>query len=372
MDDTPSAPRTPTPAQIRRWRRYLAEERAEARIYRNLAERTGGEERAILLQLAQAERRHESHWEHLLGPHAGPTRMPLRVAILGFLARIFGFVFVLALLQRTEERSNYAIDADATDQMAADERIHSEVVRAIAAQGRTAMSGSFRAAVFGANDGLVSNLALVLGVGAAGIAPEAILLTGIAGLLAGALSMAAGEYVSVRSQRELLDASTPDPRAGEALAYLDINANELALVYRARGMDEEEAAVAAARAMRTRQNASLRLPGESGEIAGAPAGADGGAFEEVGSPWRAAASSFVFFASGALAPIVPYIFGMSGVAAMVAAAVIVGLLLLTTGGIVGVLSGSSPLQRGLRQLLIGYGAAAVTIGLGKLFGTSVS
>lgn len=358
-DSSPAVP-SPTPAQIRRWRRYLAEERAEARIYRNLAQRTEGEEQAILLQLAQAERRHESHWERLLGTHAGPTRMPLRVAILGFLARVFGFVFVLALLQRTEERSTYAVDADATDQMAADERIHSEVVRAIAAQGRTAMSGSFRAAVFGANDGLVSNLALVLGVGAAGISRDAILLTGIAGLLAGALSMAAGEYVSVRSQRELLEASTPDPRAREALPYLDINANELALVYRARGMEAAEAAAQAENAVRAQS------------LSHGPLGADGATFDEVGSPWRAAASSFLFFASGALAPILPYIFGMSGVSAMVVAAIIVGFLLLTTGGIVGVLSGSSPLKRGLRQLLIGYGAAVVTIALGKLFGTSVS
>lgn len=348
----------PSPGQIRRWRRALAEERAEARIYRNLAARAAGAERQILTELADAERRHEAHWENLLGEHAGPTRMPLRVAILGFLARVFGFVFVLALVQRSEERSTYEADVDATDQMAADERIHSEVIRALAARGRAAMSGSFRAAVFGANDGLVSNLALVLGIGAAGVADSTVLLTGVAGLLAGALSMAAGEYVSVKSQVELLSASAPDPRSADAVAALDVDANELALVYRARGMDAEAAAARASDVLAT-HSAAL-------EASEAPS------LDGVGSPWMAAGSSFLFFASGAIIPILPWLFGLSGVPAMALAAVLVGIVLMVTGGVVGVLSGSSPLKRALRQLAIGYGAAAATIVLGRLFGTSVS
>ena len=118
---------------------------------------------------------------------------------------------MLALAQRAEARSTYDADVDATDTMAADERIHGEVVRALAARGRTSLSGSFRAAVFGANDGLVSNLALVLGISASGVSNHTVLVTGAAGVLAGALSMGAGEYVSVRSQQELLQASTPIP-----------------------------------------------------------------------------------------------------------------------------------------------------------------
>ena len=121
-------------------------------------------------------------------------------------------MFVLALAQRAEARSTYEADVDATPTMAADERIHEEVVRALATRGRNRLSGSFRAAVFGANDGLVSNLALVLGVSASGVSTQTVLVTGLAGLLAGALSMGAGEYVSVRSQRELLDASSPTRR----------------------------------------------------------------------------------------------------------------------------------------------------------------
>ncbi len=233
---------TPSASDIRRWRKYLAAERAEASVYRDLASRRSGEERDILLALADAEGRHEQHWITLLGDDVGTHRMgDVRTRVLGFFARRFGSVFVLALAQRAESRSPYGGDVDATDAMAADERIHEEVVRALAARGRQRLSGTFRAAVFGANDGLVSNLALVLGISAAGVDNRIVLLTGIAGLLAGALSMAAGEYVSVRSQRELLDATTPNPEAGASVRFLDVDANELALVYRARGMTEAKA-----------------------------------------------------------------------------------------------------------------------------------
>jgi VIT1/CCC1 family predicted Fe2+/Mn2+ transporter len=150
-------------------------------------------------------------------------------------------VFTLALMQNAETRSPYADDPDATDQMDADEAIHAEVVRSLATRSRARMSGTFRAAVFGANDGLVSNLALVLGVGATGVPAGYVLATGISGLLAGALSMAAGEYVSVSSQRELLRASTPNPDTDRKIPALDVNENELALVYRARGLDPDEA-----------------------------------------------------------------------------------------------------------------------------------
>ena len=225
-----------SPGQIRRWRQYLADERSEAAGYRQLAERRTGEERDILLALADAEKRHESHWLELLGDDVGaPRRSSLRTRLLVFLATHFGGLFVLALMQRAEGRSPYQTDVDATDQMAADERIHGEVLRGLAARGRVRLSGTFRAAVFGANDGLVSNLALVLGIGATGVDVRTILYTGLAGLLAGALSMGAGEYVSVRSQRELLQSTQPDPESQSALPHLDVDANELALVYRARG-----------------------------------------------------------------------------------------------------------------------------------------
>jgi VIT1/CCC1 family predicted Fe2+/Mn2+ transporter len=347
-----------SPAEIRRWRQYLADERAEAAIYRDLAGRRSGEEQQILLGLADAEKRHEEHWLALLGDAAGhPKRTDLRTQLLGLLARRFGFVFVLALLQRAESRSPYQDDPDATSSMAADERLHGEVIRSLAERGRNRLSGSFRAAVFGANDGLVSNLSLIIGVGAGGVPTHVILLTGVAGLLAGALSMGAGEYVSVRSQRELLEASTPDPEAHTLLPDLDVNANELALLFRSRGLSEDDAA----------RRADEVLAGHRDQRSAI--GGDVDTHEAVGSGLGAATSSFLFFASGAIIPVIPYLFGAQGFTAVLIAAGLVGLALLGTGAIVGLLSGGSPILRGVRQLVIGYSAAAVTYLLGHLLGT---
>jgi VIT1/CCC1 family predicted Fe2+/Mn2+ transporter len=242
--------------------------------------------------------------------------------------------------------------------MAADARVHAEVVRGLAARGRARVSGTFRAAVFGANDGLVSNLSLVLGVIGGGVPPGAVILTGVAGLLAGALSMGAGEFVSVRSQRELLAASAPDVRdAGTVLRHLDLDANELALVYRARGVPVAEA----------RRRAELALLSADPAALGAEAAVAAG-HDVVGTSLGAAGSSFAFFASGALVPVLPFLVGLTGTVAVVVAAVLVGLALMATGATVGVLSGGPPLRRALRQLAIGLGAAAITYGLGALFG----
>lgn len=350
--------RVPPPASLRRWRRRLADEHAEATLYRHLAERRTGEDRAILLDLARAEERHAAHWERMLGEHAGRIpRASLRSRLLTLLASRFGSVFVLALAQRAESRSPYPGDPEATATMAADERVHEEVLRGLAARGRARISGTFRAAVFGANDGLVSNLALVLGVAGAGVTARSILLTGLAGLLAGALSMGAGEYVSVRSQRELLAASTPDlVDAPRVLPHLDLDDNELALVMRARGVSADEALRRSREMLRTYDPAvPLR-----------PAAIDD--HEAVGTAVGAAASSFAFFASGALVPILPFLFGLEGPLAFGLSALLVGLALMATGASVGLLSGGPPLRRALRQLLIGAGAAATTYCLGLLFG----
>ncbi|GAB7303049.1 VIT1/CCC1 transporter family protein [Clavibacter michiganensis] len=355
----------PTPAQVRRWRQYLADERAEAAVYRDLAGRRTGEEREILLALAEAEGRHADHWIELLGDRVGkPVRGDIRTRILGLLARRFGSVFVLALAQRAESRSPYADDADATDAMAADERVHEEVVRGLATRGRMRLSGTFRAAVFGANDGLVSNLALVLGITATGVPNAVILATGLAGLLAGALSMGAGEFVSVRSQRELLEASAPDPGTRDALPHLDVDANELALVYRARGMTEEEALTHADEVLRDLAAETRPIPVS---IAGVAASEDD--HESVGTAWGAAISSFCFFASGAVIPVLPYLFGLQGLAALALACVLVAIALSITGAVTGLLSGGPPLRRAGRQLLIGFGAAGATYLLGLLFNT---
>ncbi len=364
MTATPAT--QPTGSDRRRWVRYLVDERAEAQVYRDLAERRSGEQREILLALAEAEDRHAAHWLALLGGE--PERLPAPSAgsrMLALLARRFGSIFVLALAQNAEGRSPYANEPFATPRMVADEKIHHEVVRGLAARGRRALSGTFRAAVFGANDGLVSNLALVMGIGATGVAPQFVLFSGIAGLLAGALSMGAGEFVSVRSQRELLDATEPSNYADDALPDLDLDANELALVYRTRGMSADEARSAADQTIRAAQAADrskpyARAPEQTSE------------HETVGSALGAAGSSFLFFASGAIIPVLPWIFGLSGAPAVLLALAMVGVALLGTGAMVGLLSGAPPLRRGLRQLAIGFGAAAVTYVLGLLFGVSAA
>lgn len=353
-----STTREPRSASVRRWRRRLADERAEAELYRSLASRRVGEDREILLGIAEAEARHAAHWERLLGDDVGaPRRGSLRSSVLVALARRFGSVFVLALVQRAESRTPYRADADATRAMAADERVHEEVVRGLAARGRARVSGTFRAAVFGANDGLVSNLALVLGVSGGGVAASTILLTGLAGLLAGALSMGAGEWISVRSQRELLTASAPGPGTQALVPHLDVDANELALVYRARGLSADEAQRRADVVLGSREMPPDTSPSE--------------ALDAVGSSLGAALSSFAFFASGAAMPVLPFAIGLSTGIALVVACVLVGIALLVTGTIVGVLSGGPPLARALRQLAIGFGAAAITYAVGSLAGAAL-
>ncbi|MDA8371711.1 MAG: VIT1/CCC1 family protein [Nocardiopsaceae bacterium] len=348
----------PSPATLRRWRRLLADEREAARAYRVLARRRGGEEQEILLGLANAEERHAGHWERLLGPEVGqPRRGTLQTRAMTFLARRFGWVFVLALMQQAEARATYEADADVLPSMVADERIHEEVVRGLAARGRARMSGTLRAAVFGANDGLVSNIALVLGVVGGGVSTQAVLLTGLSGLLAGALSMAAGEYVSVSSQRELLAASAPGEAARESASALDVDANELALVYRARGMSAEEAQHHADTVLRRASS-------------GPPPTAIGSAADTdvIGSGISAAASSFASFAVGALIPVLPFLAGWEGLTAVAVAGGLTGTALMLTGAVVGVLSGASPLRRALRQFAIGAAAATVTYLLGLAFG----
>lgn len=360
-----SAVTSPSPAQIKRWRRYLADEESEARIYRYLARRAEGTDREILLQVAEAEKRHQQHWRDMLGEHANVhVRPSMQSLVLQFLAKNFGSVFILAMAQRAESRSPYAEDPDATEEMAADEAIHEEIIRALATNGREKLSGNFRAAVFGANDGLVSNLALIMGITASGASSSMVLLSGIAGLLAGALSMAAGEFVSVRSQRELLDASQPTQVTLRVAGDLDLDANELELIYRARGMEPEAAhhrAMERFGYMDCDCDPSLSHREDEDREENVALGTDIGA----------AAASFAFFASGALVPILPYIFGLSGVFAMVLSLLFVGAALGFTGGVVGLLSGASPLKRGIRQILIGFGAAFVTYLLGLAFGTTV-
>lgn len=394
----------PSEEQLERWRRYLANERSEAAVYKTLAARQKNpEDREILSKIAEAESRHQRYWRDKLGDQLGsPRKADFNTRLLGFLAKVFGSVFTLALMQSAESRSPYLADEDASDQLAMDEKVHAEVVRGLATRSRERMSGTFRAAVFGVNDGLVSNLALVLGVLGSGVGSTVVLITGVSGLLAGALSMAAGEFISVKSQNELLGASTPQTSSSAMAANVDVEANELALVFRARGMSEAEAQYKADQLFArishsaesyaesfgggghspenpglensSAENPSTESAGQenpSTEVRGGEAAAEDEEFAEAHTPggaWEAAISSFCFFAGGALLPILPFIFGASTTLGAVIAVVLVSLALLITGAVTGILSGKPPAWRGLRQLLIGLGAAGITYLLGLAFG----
>jgi vacuolar iron transporter family protein len=351
-----------------RYQRLLAREQGAASVYRALAQRRSGEEREILLALARAEERHAAHWAAKLHPSDRRRHRPgVRARVLGWLARRLGSLVVLGLVQRAEAAGDYEGDPEATAAMAADEQTHALVVAGLAQRARARSSGWFRAAVFGANDGLVSNFSLVLGMAGAGSSPQVVLLAGLAGLLAGALSMAAGEYISVRSQRELLEAASQELDRPTLRALADQEAEELGLVFRARGMavDQAERRAAALRAGGDNQPA-----GGDGDAGTDAAGTDVAGTDVVGSAVGAAGFSFVSFAAGAAIPILPFLV-TTGTAAILAAAIVVGVALFATGATVGVLTGGSLLGRGLRQLGIGAVAALVTYGLGRLFNTIV-
>ena len=220
---------------------------------------------------------------------------------------------------------------------------------------------SLRAAVFGASDGLVSNAALVMGVAAAGVPQNSLLLTGSAGLLAGALSMAAGEYVSVRSQREFYEYQIALERA-ELAEYPDAEAEELALIYNARGLDMEEARRISRTMLANPEHALEVLARE--ELGLNP--------DDLGSPIRAAVSSFLSFAVGAAIPLLPFFSGFVGTRAIYGAAALTVCALFGIGVILSLFTGHSALRGGLRLTLIGSGAGLAAWAVGSLLGVSLS
>lgn len=351
----------------RRFRRHLADERRGAALYRTMAARCQGETREILLGLAEAEERHAEHWIAALealgeeDPGGGRGR-PQRGGFLGFLARRFGAGAVVPLLERREaaEISRYRHEPAAPRSMAADEHVHSRVIANLFPGWRTRTSGSLRAATFGVNDGLVSNLAIVMGVAGGRAADETVLLAGLAGLLGGGLSMGIGEWISVTAQRELWEGEV---RLDEAQLDVlpDHGENELALLLRTKGMAEEEAESSARVLLRDPSTASRLLASEK-------LGFDAEAF---GSPWGAAVANFSAFVAGAAVPVVPYAVA-SGTTAFVSAVVAAGAALLGVGALISVVTYRPALLAGARQLWVGALAAGTTYLLGTLVGGVLS
>jgi vacuolar iron transporter family protein len=219
--------------------------------------------------------------------------------------------------------------------------------------------GTLRAAVFGVNDGLVSNVSLILAIAGASSNESFIVLSGVAGLLAGAFSMAAGEYVSVRSQREMYEHQIGLERA-ELAEYPKAEAEELALIYTARGMPADEAHELATRTIADPKQALDTLARE--ELGLNP--------DELGSPWGAAISSFLSFAVGAAVPLVPFLVLTAG-RALAASIALTAISLFVVGALISLFTGRSAVRDGLRMLAIGAGAGAITYLIGKLMGVSL-
>jgi vacuolar iron transporter family protein len=359
---------TDTRAARKRYRQYVRDELAAAAVYRAMAEQTDEQTRRVLLGLADAEQRHAAHWADRL-EELGATRPDLReggggglrARLLTLLARRFGAHAVAPLLERHEanELGRYDREPDASEQMMVDERVHAQVVANLFPGWRTKTSGALRAGTFGANDGLVSNLALVMGVAGGQASDGTILLAGLAGLLGGGLSMGIGEWISVTSQCELWEGEVE--LDAEHLTYLpDDGANELALLFRARGLPVEQADTAAQEVLGDREQAARLLA--TGKLGFDP--------QALGSPWTAAATNFTTFVVGAAVPVVPYVV-TGGTAAFVAAMVAAALALFMVGAAISLLTYRPMLRVGLRQLAIGAGAAAVTFVLGSLIGAGV-
>jgi len=215
-------------------------------------------------------------------------------------------------------------------------------------------SGALRAAIFGVNDGLVSNLSLIMGVAGASVGRTAILVAGVAGVVAGAFSMAAGEYLSMRVQRELFERLIHQ-EAHEIATMPEQERRELVALYRDRGMPADIAEAVTEALMR---DPEVALDTHAREELGLDP-------SSLGSPWGAAASSFVMFALGATAPLLPFLF-MSGPGATRLAIAVGAVSLFVVGAALSRLTGRGALRSGLRMLLIGGTAAAITYGVGSL------
>jgi VIT1/CCC1 family predicted Fe2+/Mn2+ transporter len=349
-----------------------------AALYRALADASEGRRREVLSRLAQAEERHAQHWEGLLR-EAGITDFPpnkrtMRTRVLSQLAHRFGADTVLPLVLRLEanDAARYRDMTEATATMSAEEMAHGRAVAALAGDGkgeqiarsegrhRAAAGGALRAAVFGVNDGLVSNILLILGVAGGTSNRNIILLAGLAGLLAGAFSMAAGEWVSVQSQRELYEREIAVERE-ELSAFPEEELEELVLIYQAKGLAEDEAKALATRIMRRPESALDTLTRE--ELGLAPG--------DLGSPWVAALSSFGSFAVGALIPVLPFLLG-AGTAPLAVAIGLSAVTLFVVGSAIALLTGRNQLRGGLRMVAIAAVVGLASHLIGRLIGKGVS
>lgn len=366
-----------------RYRSNLREELDSVILYRTLATVESNPQIAdVYERIADTEERHAAFWRERLQEVGESTdvKASWRAHVLSWLGRRFGPAFVLPVVQRGERSGglDYSDQPEVSDiGFAADEHSHARLLEAIAdtsgsggveggvlarleGRHRATSGNALRAAVLGANDGLVSNLSLVMGVAGAALSAQSILVTGLAGLLAGAGSMAMGEWLSVQSSRELYQRQITT-EAEELAAVPDEEQAELALIYQAKGLSEAQAEQLAERLVEDTETALDTLARE--ELGIDP--------EELGgSSTEAAATSFVLFSIGAIVPVLPFFF-FTGSGAILASVALSGIALFAIGAGITLLTGRSVLYSGTRQVLIGLAAAALTYGVGTLIGGAV-
>jgi VIT1/CCC1 family predicted Fe2+/Mn2+ transporter len=372
----------PARGDTARYRANLQGEIDSASLYRAMAEAESDPHLAeVYRRLSAVESAHAEFWKKQLdrvGARVGGLRVGWRSRALAWLSRRFGPAFVLPTINVLERGDSAQYDAQPEAVAAGlprDERSHARLVQAVAGGLPGGLSGSawlrlegrhrtggnaLRAAVLGANDGLVSNLSLVMGVAGAEAAGHFILLTGLAGLVAGACSMAMGEWLSVTSARELAERQI-DIERQELEQVPEEEKAELALIYQAKGLGQAEAERLAETLIGNKDTALDTLARE--ELGIDPD-------ELGGSPWIAAATSFGLFALGALVPVLPFFF-LQGTPAVLASLGLGGLALLGIGAGTSLFTGRGVLLSATRQLVIGLAAAAITWGIGRLVGVTL-
>jgi VIT1/CCC1 family predicted Fe2+/Mn2+ transporter len=371
------------PTDTDRYRTNLQDEVDSAFLYRAFAASEKQPQIAeVFRRLAEVEERHGRFWgEKLRAAGAGvPDLRPgWRARALARVARWFGVGMVLPTVASMETggSASYQRQPETSGTvMPAEERSHDRVLRSILTTTPGGVEGSWiarfegrhraiggnalRAAVLGANDGLLSNLSLVMGVAGAALAGRSILITGFAGLFAGSFSMSLGEWLSVQSSRELYQRQIAIESA-ELQAQPEEEMEELALIYQAKGIAPEQARALAEKLAQDPAQALDTLARE--ELGIDPD-------ELGGSAWEAAISSFCLFAVGAIVPVLPFFF-LAGHLAVVASLAASTLALFGIGAAITLMTGRSVFVSGGRQVLFGLLAAAVTYGIGKLMGVTL-
>jgi predicted membrane protein (TIGR00267 family) len=367
---------------IIRYKTNLQKEIDGASLYRVLADLERQPSLAeVYNRLALSEDKHANVWRKKINAAGGsdlPIKPTWRVVILGFLARRFGSQFVLPTLNSNEQADSVAYKTQPeaeTGLLANDEKSHARIlsealkikgglaggtVARLEGRHRAGGGNALRAAVLGSNDGLVSILSLVMGVAGANLPSHDVLITGLAGLLAGAGSMALGEWLSVQSSRELYTHQIKI-EAEEIESAPEEEREELALIYQSKGLPEDRAREMATHMMADKNNILDTLTRE--ELGIDP--------EELGgSAWVAAFTSFMLFAFGAIFPIISFVF-LQGNMAIFASMAISALGLFLVGAMITLMTGRNVLYSGIRQVLVGLAAAILTFGIGRLIGVSV-